>query len=677
MCRIVWIAAVAVLAAACGGGGGSSGGGGNGGGGGSTSLPPIGALQFGAASYSVSEGVAQASITVARTGGSRGAVSATLATSDAVATAGQDYTAASVAVSFADGDAAEKTVNISITSDANDEPDETVALTLSAPTGGATLGSPASATLTITDDDLPTFAIGGQLSGLVDGSSITLQDNGADDLVLSGNGAFTFGARVATGASFAVTIAAPPANPAQVCAVVNGAGVVANSDVQSIEVHCEPPPQPLVYRLNVTGQDDLYLINDDGSGLTTIASTSRNERFVAFAGDERVLFARQRNRQTDLYSVRLDGSNEVALAATTDNETPEFVTSEGVVIFSREAATSIDLYAINADGTGAATLANGPDDEHFAALTPGGRVIYEVDVGAQRDVYSVNLDGSTPVALADSADYEDYAGMTPDGRMLIELDQPLDEDLFIMNADGANRIALGQTAARESFAGVTAEGRIIFSRDTGGDSDLFAINADGTEEATLADSADLEEFAGVTAGGLVVFSRDVGGAQYDLYSIDPHGAASATPLATGAESEFFVAATRGGRVLFNRRFPTGQDLISIPENGGAEVQLAADFDRVLVDSATLVDDHLILFSLASSGSGVPSRDLFSIHSDGGARATLAAESADEQFEGVTDSRVIFTREASGQTDLYSIRFDGTDERVLANTPEDESLMPAP
>ncbi len=115
--------------------------------------PTPGSLQLSAATYTVAEGGTNATITVTRAGGSDGAVSARLVTSDGTATAGSDYTATDVVVNFAAGDAAAKTVNVPISQDATDEPDETVTLTLSAPTGGATLGAQTASTLSITDDD--------------------------------------------------------------------------------------------------------------------------------------------------------------------------------------------------------------------------------------------------------------------------------------------------------------------------------------------------------------------------------------------------------------------------------------------------------------------------------------------------------------------------------------------
>ena len=117
--------------------------------------PGAGTIQFSAATYSVGENAGTATVTVTRTGGSSGAVSVTFATSNGTATAPGDYTAVSpITVSFANGDTASKTVNIPISDDTTVEANETVNLALTSPTGGATLGSPSTAVLTITDNDV-------------------------------------------------------------------------------------------------------------------------------------------------------------------------------------------------------------------------------------------------------------------------------------------------------------------------------------------------------------------------------------------------------------------------------------------------------------------------------------------------------------------------------------------
>lgn len=116
------------------------------------SIPQPGSFEFGSASYSVSEGGGSVTITVTRTGGSDGSVSVEYATSDATAQAGTDYQATSGTLTFAHRETT-KTFVVPIINDSVVEGNETVNLRLSNPTGGATLGSPSTATLTITDND--------------------------------------------------------------------------------------------------------------------------------------------------------------------------------------------------------------------------------------------------------------------------------------------------------------------------------------------------------------------------------------------------------------------------------------------------------------------------------------------------------------------------------------------
>ncbi|MEZ5305920.1 MAG: Calx-beta domain-containing protein [Pyrinomonadaceae bacterium] len=123
--------------------------------------PPVpGSLQLTSTSYAISEGGANATITVTRTDGSDGSVSVDYATSNGTATAGTcgaggDYTAVTGTLTWADGDAADKTFTVPICEDTVFEGDETFGVALSNSTGGATIGTPASATVTIVENDSP------------------------------------------------------------------------------------------------------------------------------------------------------------------------------------------------------------------------------------------------------------------------------------------------------------------------------------------------------------------------------------------------------------------------------------------------------------------------------------------------------------------------------------------
>ncbi|MBI4325065.1 MAG: VCBS repeat-containing protein [Chloroflexi bacterium] len=114
---------------------------------------PAGRLQFSQPGYSVVEGAGLVALVVQRVEGTSGAVSVSFVTSDGSAIAAEDYQAASGTLNWANGDAANKTLTITILNNSLFETNETFAINLTNPTGGASLGDPSAAVVTIVDDD--------------------------------------------------------------------------------------------------------------------------------------------------------------------------------------------------------------------------------------------------------------------------------------------------------------------------------------------------------------------------------------------------------------------------------------------------------------------------------------------------------------------------------------------
>lgn len=121
------------------------------GGGGGGDTP--GSIRFTQTSYTVSEAGPKATITVSRVNGDDGAATVHWSAAAGTATAGSDFTAASGTLSWADGDDANKTFQVTIVNDTADESNETVNLTLSSATGATLDDARDTATLTINDND--------------------------------------------------------------------------------------------------------------------------------------------------------------------------------------------------------------------------------------------------------------------------------------------------------------------------------------------------------------------------------------------------------------------------------------------------------------------------------------------------------------------------------------------
>ncbi len=109
-------------------------------------------VRFEMASYSVNESSQTATLAVTRSGGLGLVASVQYSTSNGTATAGSDYTATTGTVTFPQG-SVRQTITIPILEDAVQEASETFNVILSSPSSNATLGDPATATVTISDND--------------------------------------------------------------------------------------------------------------------------------------------------------------------------------------------------------------------------------------------------------------------------------------------------------------------------------------------------------------------------------------------------------------------------------------------------------------------------------------------------------------------------------------------
>jgi len=82
----------------------------------------------------------------------------------------------------------------------------------------------------------PTYSVGGTVTGLAAGKSLTLSGVNGDTAVVSANGAFTVSSGLADATPYNVTVFAQPAG--QTCTVQNGSGTIAAANVTNVAITC-------------------------------------------------------------------------------------------------------------------------------------------------------------------------------------------------------------------------------------------------------------------------------------------------------------------------------------------------------------------------------------------------------------------------------------------------------
>ncbi len=118
------------------------------------------------------------------------------------------------------------------------------------------------------------FTIGGTVSGLAAGGSMTLQNNGAESLVVSANGSFTFKTAIVANNPYLVTVSVPPA--AQTCTVAAGSGK-ATATVTTVVVTCTTGTEAI--GVTVAGLTGTGLVLQNGTEFLTITGTTTTSQF--------------------------------------------------------------------------------------------------------------------------------------------------------------------------------------------------------------------------------------------------------------------------------------------------------------------------------------------------------------------------------------------------------------
>jgi len=113
---------------------------------------------------------------------------------------------------------------------------------------------------------VPSFSVGGTVSGLV-GSGLVLQNDNGDVRAITSNGPFTFPTELIDGANYEVTVQSEPTGPNQICEIANGTGTINASDVTNIQVTCATNQPPIAV-------DDSASVDEDSS--VTIAAAGND-----------------------------------------------------------------------------------------------------------------------------------------------------------------------------------------------------------------------------------------------------------------------------------------------------------------------------------------------------------------------------------------------------------------
>ena len=250
----------------------------------------------------------------------------------------------------------------------------------------------------------------------------------------------------------------------------------------------------IAFTSNRDGNDEIYVMNADGSGLTNLTNNPAADGAAFWSRDgKRIAFTSNRDGNSEVYVMSADGSNQTRLTNNPREDAVDDWSPDGKrILFHTDRDGSLDVYVMNADGSGQTNLTNSPASDEIPDWSPDGtKIAFMSDREGNPEIYVMDADGSNPTRLTNSPGVDLFPNWSPDGKKIaFYSDRDGNGEIYVMDVDGSNQINLSNNPSEDwSPVTWTADGmNILFTSDRDGNNEIYVMNADGSDQTRLTDN---------------------------------------------------------------------------------------------------------------------------------------------------------------------------------------------
>lgn len=250
----------------------------------------------------------------------------------------------------------------------------------------------------------------------------------------------------------------------------------------------------LAFYSNIEGNNEIFLINGDGTGRVNLTQNPANEYSPSMSPDgRRVAFLSDRGGQLDLYVIDTNGENLIRLTndSLTENN-PAWSPNGRFISFDRlDGGDEQSIFTVPSDGSdNPEVLIEGGSQATWAP--DGQRVAFVSSRSGSQDIYVADIDGNNQRRLTLDRGEERLPDWQPGGELIIFEASGSGLDIWQIMSDGTGLLNLTEDFLRQDFASNefdpawSADGNfIVFESDMGADYEIFRMNASGGDVVNL------------------------------------------------------------------------------------------------------------------------------------------------------------------------------------------------
>jgi Tol biopolymer transport system component len=259
----------------------------------------------------------------------------------------------------------------------------------------------------------------------------------------------------------------------------------------ALNTTCTLPP-PIIGRIafvsNRHGNDEIYVMKPDGSGVRRLTSDPAKDLEPAWSSDgARLAFARQQSGVNfEIYTMNADGSGLIALTQNSAIDASPTWSPDGTrIAFSSNRSGHNLIYRMGADGSGVTPLTNSSASDGTPAWSPDGARIAFTRSG---DIHVMDATGSGVTRLTSGSGVDREPAWSPDGTKIAFQRQAAGTssfDLFVVNADGTGLTQLTSSGVAKSPTWSPEGTKIAFESAR----EVVVMDADGTDGISITNNS--------------------------------------------------------------------------------------------------------------------------------------------------------------------------------------------
>ncbi len=184
-----------------------------------------------------------------------------------------------------------------------------------------------------------------------------------------------------------------------------------NSPSTDVQAAWSTDMQRVAFTSNRDGQNEIYLMNADGTNPVNLTNNPADDQQPAWSVDGKwITFTSNRDGNFEIYILRL--SNNVLLNLTNNpaNDTqPDWVRSMSqdvageFIVFTSDRDGNNEIYRMGTDGTAVTNLTANPANDQMADGSPDGSLVaFTTNQNGNTEVYSMRIDGQNQTNLTNN-----------------------------------------------------------------------------------------------------------------------------------------------------------------------------------------------------------------------------------------------------------------------------------